>query len=161
MAGRLNDKSIVYRAVLYPYRSLNAISFWLLMGIVVIFSLSIGGFFYFMGAWPVLGFFGIDVLLVYIAFRINYHSATLTETITLTEDQLIIRRFMPFGRNYTWRFAPPHWVRVTVKDKETRRNRLVLSSHGSAIFVGDFLLGHERLAIADSLRGALRRLGQL
>ena len=36
------------------------------------------------GAWPVFGFFGLDVALLYIAFRLNYRSGRLYETVDLT-----------------------------------------------------------------------------
>ena len=37
-----------------------------------------GVVFLLMGAWPVFGFFGLDVLLLYWAFRLNYRPRTPT-----------------------------------------------------------------------------------
>jgi len=44
------------------------------------------------GAWPVTGFFGLDVGLVYLAFRINYRSARREERIRLVADALTVER---------------------------------------------------------------------
>ena len=55
-----------------PYRSLSKKNFRNLMIIVSIIFFSIGVFFWSLGAWPVFGFLGLDVLLLYLAFKINY-----------------------------------------------------------------------------------------
>ena len=36
-----------------------------------------------MGAWPVVGFFGLDILLIQFAFRLNYRAARAAEEISL------------------------------------------------------------------------------
>ena len=61
----------LYRITLYPYRSLNKTGFFLLMFVLGLFSFIAGIMFMLKGAWPVFGFFGLDVLLVYIFFKIN------------------------------------------------------------------------------------------
>ena len=61
-------------------------------------SLTIGTVFWVAGAWPVIGFMGLDVALVYIALRLNFRSARATEIISLTRDQLTIRRVDAHGR---------------------------------------------------------------
>ena len=45
-----------------------------------------------MGAWPVLGFFGVDALAIWWAFRINNRTARACEEITMTPSELRVRR---------------------------------------------------------------------
>ena len=65
----------VFRALLTPHRSLSPKGFALLMAVLFCVSLASGLFFLSLGAWPVVGFFGLDVLLLYGAFRLNYRAA--------------------------------------------------------------------------------------
>ena len=66
--------NIKYKITLYPYRSLSKIGFFILMLVLGIISFIAGITFMIKGAWPVFGFFGLDVLLIYIFFKINFKS---------------------------------------------------------------------------------------
>src|ERR1700741_5435615 len=87
-----------FRAVLTPHRSLGPKGFLALMIAFGAVSFVTGMLFLVMGAWPVLGFFGLDVLLVYVAFRLNYRSGRLYETLDLTPASLVLTRMHPSGR---------------------------------------------------------------
>ena len=108
------------------------------------------------GAWPVMGFFILDVALVYIAFRLNYRAGRLTETVRLNDKELVVTRRFPNGRLRDWRFAP-YWVRVTLDKPLRQEGKLVLSSHGRHLSLGHFLTPEERLEMAEALRAALVR----
>jgi uncharacterized membrane protein len=128
--------------------------FWLLMAAVSAVCFSAGLAFLAVGAWPVFGFFGLDVALLYVAFRLNYRSGRLVETIRLGRKELIIIKYFPNDRIREWRFAP-FWVRVTLNNPLRHDSRLVLSSHGRHVDVGSFLTPEERNKVAGSLRTAL------
>ena len=72
------DNSFLDITVL-PYRSLSKKGFRYLMIIVAAIFFSIGIFFWIIGAWPVFGFLGIDVFLLYYAFKINYKNGEIFE----------------------------------------------------------------------------------
>jgi uncharacterized membrane protein len=144
-----------FDAVLYPNRSLSSFGFYLLMGGIVLASVAIGAAFTLAGAWPVTGFLGLDVLLLYLAFRWNYRAGRCAELIRLDRDGLCVRQVRPSGRTREWRFEP-HWVRVTMDDPPRHDSQLVLSSHGRALAIGAFLTAEERLEVANALRTALR-----
>src|SRR3982074_1881857 len=74
----------LFSALLMPHRSLNRAGFLVLMGFLSAVSFAAGLAFLLMGAWPVLGFFGLDVLAIYWAFRINFRDARATEVILAT-----------------------------------------------------------------------------
>jgi uncharacterized membrane protein len=112
------------------------------------------------GAWPVTGFLGLDVLLVYLAFRWNYRQARRAEFVRLDPDGLSVRRLEPDGRAQSWRFEP-YWVRVSLEQVGRHDRRLVLRSHGRQVVIGAFLTQDERLELARALEAALQdhRLG--
>ena len=145
-----------FDAVLHPHRSLSPRGFLILMTVLSAVALSLGLRFFLVGAWPVMGFMGVDVLAVYIAFKINYRRARLFETVQLTDDRLTVRRVAPNGEEREWQFMPS-WVKVRMDDPPGAKSPLTLSSHGKALEIGSFLTPEERLEVAHALRSALGR----
>jgi uncharacterized membrane protein len=143
-----------FSAVLLPHRSLGRKGFIMLMGVISGVSFLTGLAFYMKGAWPVLGFFGFDALLVYGAFRLNYRAARVYETVELSERELKVTRFYPSGEARCWSFNP-YWVRLELEESESRANRLSLRSHGRVLPFGNFLSDDEKRGFAHALRGAL------
>ncbi len=151
-----NAPPVWFDAALYPHRSLSARGFFLLMAALSAVSFTAGMIFVLQGAWPVFGFFGLDVALVYWAFRVNYRRADLIETIRLDDQALTVGRREPDGRYQEWMFQP-YWVRVELDDRPWDDNRLRLTSHGRDLYIGDFLTAPERVDLAAALRDALSR----
>ena len=147
---------VYFDAELRPNRSLGPAGFLALMGFLVLVSFAAGAAFALVGAWPVFGFFGLDVLLVYVAFRLNYRSGRLRETIRLDETSLEVRRVQPDGRARSWTFQP-YWLRLSEPDPEDPDSHLVLRSHGRSLVVGAFLSPEERADLARALALALAR----
>lgn len=150
-----SDK-LFFNAVLRPNRSLSPRGFKYLMVFLGAVSFMIGMGFFLNGAWPVFGFFGLDVLAVYIAFRSNYRTGQLYETVELGESQLRIRRVHPDGAAGDWVFEP-YWVRLQVDRDQEVTTDLWLTSHGRRLHIGAFLSPDERGILADSLGSALER----
>jgi uncharacterized membrane protein len=140
-----------FDAVLYPARSLGRFGFHLLMAAIVLVSGGLGAAFVLAGAWPVTGFLGLDVLLLYLAFRWNYRQGRRAEFIRLDATGLAVRRVDPDGRAREWRFDA-YWVQITSDDSN---HQLTLSSHGRSLVVGAFLSPEERLEVGKALRAAL------
>jgi uncharacterized membrane protein len=143
-----------FRAVLRPHRSLGPTGFVVLMGIVSLVSFITGVIFTFMGAWPVLGFFGLDVLIIYIAFRLNYRAGRLHETVELSRSELTVTRMHPSGRRERFAFNP-YWARVRLAEGKDGRTDLRLHLHGKELSFGRFLTDDERRDFARTLTGAL------
>ena len=139
--------------VLHPYRSLAPRHFAILMAFLVALSLIVGAICILVGVWPIFGFFGLDVLLVYIAFRASYRSARLHEAVRLTEKSLTVERVSVRGERRQWRFEPT-WLRI-VFDDTAERGPLTLASHGRSLVVGSFLAPEERRSFAGQLRRAI------
>src|ERR1700681_643862 len=97
----------LFSALLTPHRSLNRTGFLVLMGFISAVSFAAGLAFLLMGAWPVLGFFGLDVLAIYWAFRINFRDARATEEIRVTPSELRVRRGGHRRPRGGWGVQPP------------------------------------------------------
>src|SRR3978361_2409239 len=92
----------LFSALLTAHRSLNRTGFLVLMGFLSVISFAAGIAFLLMGAWPVFGFFGLDVLLVYWAFRVNFRRAKATEEISVTPSEMRVRRGSHRGPAVRW-----------------------------------------------------------
>lgn len=143
-----------FDAILHPHRSLPPRGFAVLMMVLGSLSLGVGVVFVLVGAWPVVGFFGLDVLLLYGALRWSYRSAALYETVRLTDEALVVWRIDPVHEPRSWRFEPT-WLQVAMEDPPQHHSQLTLSSHGRSLVIGTFLTPDERLALARALRAAL------
>jgi uncharacterized membrane protein len=143
-----------FRAVLYPHRSLGPTGFLVLMAVFGGVSFVTGMVFLLKGAWPVFGFFGLDVGLVYAAFKLNYRSGRLYETVELTPETLKITRVSPSGKQEMFDFNP-YWVRVRLAELPQGRTDLRLASHGREFSFARFLTDDERRDFLNVLSGAL------
>ncbi|MBS7544381.1 DUF2244 domain-containing protein [Ancylobacter oerskovii] len=158
------EEPTLYRVRLAPHRSLDERGFRMVMLIVGGVSLVCGTAFLLMGAWPVFGVFGLDVLVLYIAFRMSFRSARAREEITVTPSLIEVRKIDPRGAADEARLNPL-WTRL---DKEFHEDyglqRLSLTSRGAPVVVGGFLHTQQReelaqgldLALAQAKRGVVR-----
>src|ERR1700680_4816978 len=109
-----NGEPELFSARLTPHRSLNRTGFLVVMAFVSVVSFAAGVAFLLMGAWPVVGFFGLDVLAIYWAFRINFRRAKATEEISVTPSELRVRRVSHRGHVVEF-VLNPLWVRLDHK----------------------------------------------
>jgi len=108
-----------------------------------------------MGAWPVFGFFGLDVLVIWWAFRVNFRTARASEEIVVTPSELRVRRVSHRGHVAEW-VLNPLWVRLEQEaDEEFGIERLYLVSRGRRLIVGHFLGPEEKASFAKALMEAL------
>lgn len=149
----------LFDVVIRPYRSLSRRGFSLLMTAVAGIALALGLWFAALGLWPVLPFFGLEVLLVYWAFRTSYRDKRAYEAVRLTAQALSVEQAKASGRKTRVLFEPPHWLQVDLQHHRDGSNKLVIRSHGRAMTIGNFLPPNEKVGFADALRTALGRLG--
>lgn len=154
-----NPGRIWFDAVLIPHRSLSPRGFLLVMAILGAMSFAAGAMFVLKGAWPVVGFFGLDVALVYLAFRANYRSGRNRELIRLTDRALEIARVSPYGRTSHLALEPA-WVRVALAEFPSGDCRLSLRASGRDIPIAEWLSAPERRSLAQALKEALFRRAQ-
>ena len=148
--------NIKYKITLYPYRSLSKIGFFILMLVLGIISFIAGITFMIKGAWPVFGFFGLDVLLVYIFFKINFRSGKQKEVIILTENQLIIK-FYDSKKLLKVRYLDANWLKINLIKLKNEISKLQISSKKNTVIIGSFLRYQEKVDVTKSLKKVLKK----
>lgn len=150
------DQPTLFSARVTPHRSLNRTGFVVLMTFVTVVSFAAGIAFWLMGAWPVFGFFGLDALVIYWAFRINFRTAHATEDIMVTPSELRVRRVDHRGHVVEWTLNPL-WVQLEqTGDPEFGIERLYLVSRGRRFSIGHVLGPDEKASFAKALLAALQ-----
>lgn len=108
-----------------------------------------------MGFWPIAGFFGLDFLGLYLAFRINYRQGQSFEILELTPIRLLLQKVSHRGEVQEWRFNPL-WTRLDREvDDEFGLQELTLTSRGQHVIVARDLSPPERESLADAFGRAL------
>ena len=149
------DEGPIFSALITPHRSLGRSGFIVLMALFGGVSFTTGIMFLRAGAWPVFGFFGLDVLLLYGAFRLNYRAATAYEEVVVTATELKVRQVSPRGRIREWTLNPL-WVRLEqIVHEEYGIERLLLVSRGRMLPIAAFLGPEEKASFAKALGAAL------
>ena len=145
----------IFSAVITPHRSLGRAGFLVLMAVFGGISFISGMVFLLAGAWPIFGFFGLDVALLYWAFRLNYRHAGAYEEVKVTPSRLTVRKVSHRGRAREW-VLNPLWVKL---DKESHEEfgieRLFLVTRGKQLIIANFLGPDEKASFAKELGNAL------
>lgn len=150
-----NELQPIFEAVITPHRSLGQTGFVALMIAVGAVSFIAGIVFLAIGAWPVFGFFGLDVLLLYWAFRINYRRAAAYEVVTVTPTELKVRKVTHRGLVREW-VLNPLWVTLDkITHEEYGMERLFLVSGGKRLPIASYLGPDEKASFAKALSSAL------
>jgi len=145
----------LFSAVLTPHRSLGGGAFVAMMMLVGGVGFVAGAVFFVMGAWPVMGFLGLDVVLIYWAFRMSYRSAAAYEEVTITASTLTVRKVTHRGEVAAWTLNPV-WVQLHRQTHaEFGIERLFLVSHGRRLPIAGFLGPDEKASFAAALASAL------
>jgi uncharacterized membrane protein len=150
-----NFEPKIFAAVITPHRSLGSTGFLILMLCIGALSFACGIMFLLIGAWPVFGFLGLDVLLIYIAFRANFRAARAYEEVTVTASELTVRKVSQHGKVREWTLNPL-WVRLDrIVHEEFGIERLFLVSRGGRLSIAGFLSPDEKASFAQALSTAL------
>ena len=155
MATSHAAEETLFSALLRPHRSLGRRGFAILMGVLIAIWIGIGIAFLRHGAWPVFGFFGLDVLAIYFAFRWNYRAARAREEVTVTRTRLDIRKVAPSGRAEAHSFNP-FWTRFAVRRHELIGiTQMAVEGDGRQVSIGGFLNPDDRESFATAFGRAL------
>lgn len=149
------DEDFAFHALLTPNRSLSWAGFRQVMAVVIGINLMNAAIYFAAGAWPVVFFCGVDIVIVWLAFKLSYVQGRRHERIMLTEDALWVSRVLPSGHETRWKLNP-YWLRVEIDDPVTHDSQLRLIEKGKTLIVGSFLSPNERGEVAVALKAALR-----
>ena len=158
-----HDGPVFMEAELAPNRSLANPAFIALMLAISAISFTAGLFYLTIGAWPVLPFFGLDVFLVWLAFKISYRDGRAREFVRVDGRDIEVVRLHPTGHRRRYRL-PTAWVKLRLIDPDAHHAQVALVAHGKALVLGHFLSPSERGEFAaalgtaiDAARSAMRR----
>ena len=132
-----NKNKKLYEITLYPYRSMNKLGFFILMFTLALISFVAGIMFILIGAWPVFCFFGLDVLLIYIFFKLNFRSGKKKEVIILDKKNLIIKFYNPKKIEKIYKLDP-NWLKINLIKLKNSTSKLQISSKNKSVIVGSF-----------------------
>lgn len=137
---------------LTPRCSLTPHTARIFVATVALGTFAIAGFFTLQGYWPILPFAGIEIALLMWAVRASMRKGSERETITITEDSVVVQRYTAQGGGSS--VFPRHWVKVKLHAPLTalHPSRLNLESHGRTCEVGRFLTEDERRGLAVRLK---------
>jgi uncharacterized membrane protein len=155
MSAEAQSGSSRFRAVLTPNRSLSRQGFVVLMAAVGLVNLVMGIVFLVLGAWPVFVFCGLDVLLVYVAFRLNYRSGQTRETIEIAPPTVVLTRIDARGQCEVISLDS-YWARVRLSEHPSGATELRLGSRGREHAIARFLSDGERRELAAVLAQELQ-----
>ncbi len=149
----------LFAATLTPHRSLSKNGFVLLMLLMGGLVASSGVMFLAVGAWPVVAFLLLDIAIVWLAFHLSYRAGKQYEHVTVTTEQLTIKRVSPWGR-VTEETLHPFWTRLkTAYDHEEERVLAIkLESKGRQISVGSFMNPDDKESFANALGDVLAQV---
>ncbi len=148
-----------FDALLSPNRSLPNSGFLAVMSIVVGANFFFGVYFYSIGAWPVIGFCGLDVFLVWLAFKLSYRQGRLRERIVIRAGEMRVSRVLPSGHESRWRLLPA-WTRIVIDNPDEHEARVRVVTKGRSLILGAFLSPDERMAFGKTLAEAVARAGR-
>jgi uncharacterized membrane protein len=156
MSGESADSDDpIFSARLTPHRSLGPRGFKILMTATCAMTTAVTIPFFLLHAWPVVGFFGLDVLAVYLAFKFNYRAARAYEDFRLSYFELKYARANAAGRLSEWRFAPAFVRFERIDHEEFGPQRLSLLSRGRRWDIARFLGPDEKAEFANAFAPAL------
>jgi uncharacterized membrane protein len=147
---------IVFEALITPHRSLSRRGLYVIIAFTCTVSVGVTTLFWWLGAWPVAGFNGAEVLLAALLLRVHGKSARASEFLMLTEDELRIQRTDARGSRTEQRL-PSAWIGVSLEERPGRAPGLYLAAHGSRVEVAAALGEPEKRDLARALNEALHR----
>ncbi|WP_428374845.1 DUF2244 domain-containing protein [Lichenicoccus sp.] len=159
MPDRLPDDEALWGPVLFearmtPNSSLSAQARTVVILLLTGASVAIGTLFWVLGAWPVPGFCGLEVLLACMLLYRNARDLRRAEWIELREQSLLLTR-IDSNQGKLERRLSPYWLRVDLHDRPGSIVRVRLHGHGVQEEIGRFLDEVGRRVLAQELRVAL------
>jgi len=155
-----DPKTSSSRLVIWPYRSLSPKGFKIIMIVVVGMMLSISIGFFLMGAWPVIGFMGLELLVLWVAFKLNYKAARRQEKLLADPKTFRIERVSPDGEVDVEELPSP-WLKARLdpsqepEESDRRQQKIIISSHGKSAEIGAFLHPAEKKELLPEINKML------
>ncbi|GEM_PF-227604 len=150
-------EGVAFDAMAYPNRSLTRPGFMALMFVVIMVNIVSAVFYTALGAWPIAVFAAVDVVVVWLAFKISYRQGRLSERIMIIGDRLLVTRTAANGQQTCWSL-PVYWTRLEYTLPMDHDDQIKLSLSGDVLVLGRFLSPNERGELAQALDNAMQKM---
>ena len=158
------EASTGFREVIriWPHRSLSKRGFAIVMLVLGSLAFTIGLGFFLLGAWPVVGFLGLEFFVVWLVFKLNYHAAKKNQSVTVTGTEVQINTTYPNGAKESVSY-PTAWVKIKVTPqgsptiKSRYQQKITASSHGQSTIIADFIHPAETTHLARHINDMVDR----
>jgi uncharacterized membrane protein len=147
----------LFAATLTPHRSLSPTGKRVVIGLVAALALIPGFVFYLAGAWPVVGFMGLDVIAIWVALTISMRSGKAYEVLTLWPGTLELKKIDAKGAEEVLSFVPATVRFLVDRDYNERVTALWLRERDKKVALGAFLSADEKLSLSKVFGTALRK----
>ena len=155
MPSEQGRPSPIYDVItLWPHRSLSQRGFVILLAALGLLAFVIGLGFFLIGAWPVIGFMGLELGVLYLVFRLNYHDGKASEQLLIHDKGLHLIRISPKGNQDSTSFES-HWLRAEIFPQKGKRKTLALKHHHHIYEIGAFLPPAEKQAVKELINEKL------
>ena len=138
---------------------MGRLGFMIVLAVVIVGCTIPGVIFISKGAWPIFGFLGLDILLIWLAFRANFSAARAYETVVLTPESLIIRHVTARGKLREF-VLDPNWSKLKIMRTEDGVQDVVVTTRDKAVAIGRFLPPEEKESFARAFAPALANVTQ-
>jgi uncharacterized membrane protein len=148
----------VFSAIVRPHQSLSRRGFRIVMAGLCLVSLTVSVWAWRMGFWPVAGFFGLDMLAVYVALKVSFRRGRSFEEVMISQIEILLARVSHRGERREWRLNPLWTKLVQVDDEEFGLQRVALVSRRQEVLVARDAAPEERARVARGLKQALAQV---
>lgn len=153
----MSGEPLLFEAIITPHRSLSRRGMWRLLAAIFVACTLNASVFVAVGAWPVGGFTGVELILAAVLLRLNTRAARACELLLLTPSTLRVVRTDPAGARQETRL-PSGWLNVLLEERPGRVPALYLVAHGAKEEVGTVLGEAAKRDLAEALAQALHRM---
>ncbi|SVA90233.1 uncharacterized protein METZ01_LOCUS143087 [marine metagenome] len=155
--GTSQTNGILLEACLSPSVAIKLSAVRWILSLFGCVCVLVGVTFALIGAQPVLGFMGIEIILLFAVYRFCVRNSRMAEQIILSGHSLLFRRIDRYG-NISITNLEPLWLRVEIGRVKGVFRHIVLASKGRTYNVGVFLTPEEKVVLLNTLQLALRKL---
>jgi uncharacterized membrane protein len=139
--------------IIRPTLSLTPKTMLQLYAAIVVVTLGINMGFVFAGAWMVLVFGGLELVVLGAAFWLVYRASQREEIVSINGDELRITKRDHARITNEWKYLR-YWTHVLLERewKEWYPSRLYIRSKGKSVEIGKCLNNEERKDLAEQLK---------
>lgn len=142
-------------AVIRQNASMTPLGFKVLLGVVISVNMVFALFCFAIGAWPAPIFLGLDVLLVWLAFRASFRAAERQERVRVSAETVEISLEADGVAKTVWT-SPTAFTGLDVEAFGQDDTKVRLRMHRRRYLVGRALSPGERASLGRALEDALR-----